>query len=239
MPHASGTGVRSSAPGFHVTPHHEPCGDLRPQRLAPGTPQRDAPGDHAGWRRLRPARQDTEEGTQVRQPHLPQERHAVHVTRRLTDWRARRPRAVHESVHEGGHPFHHRRPRALERLEERLWPMGIDRRGFKSVIQAALGDPLGVPLHLQARLPPGQRPCAWSGPCGTPSRPASAAGRPAPGTRPGVAARWRPADAGLPPLRLRGTSRGDRGARRGDAGRWACVKSGFIFPILPSFSHYL
>ena len=95
VPHASGTGVRGSAPGLHVTPHHEPCGDLRPQRLAPGTPQRDAPGDHAVWRRLRPARQDAEEGTQVRKPHLPQERQAVHVTRRLTDWRDLRPCAVH------------------------------------------------------------------------------------------------------------------------------------------------
>ena len=130
-----------SAPGLYVTPHHKPCGDLRPQRLAPGTPQRDAPGDHAVWRRLRPARQDTEEGTQVRKPHLPQERQAVHVTRRLTDWRDLRPRAVHSRVHEGGHPFHHRLPMALQRLEERLRHIGMDSRGADACPASTRGAP--------------------------------------------------------------------------------------------------
>jgi hypothetical protein len=40
-------------------------------------------------------------------------------------------------------------------------------------------------------------------------------------------------------LRLRGTPGGDTGTRRGDAGGWARVKSGFIFPILHTVSHLL
>jgi hypothetical protein len=46
---------------------------------------------------------------------------------------------------------------------------------------------LGCPLPPSTPAP-GQRPCDWSGPCGAPSRPTSAAG-----TRPYAAARWRPA----------------------------------------------
>jgi hypothetical protein len=44
---------------------------------------------------------------------------------------------------------------------------------------------------------------------------------------PALTSRWRGGAA-------EGNSRGDTGARRGDAGGWARVKSGFIFPILPS-----
>ena len=68
---------------------NEPGGTLKkperaalPWRWGQGRAQRDASGHPAALRRLRPPRQDARQGTEVRRPPRPQERHAGHATRR-------------------------------------------------------------------------------------------------------------------------------------------------------------
>ena len=91
--------------------------------------------------------------------------------------------------------------------------------------------PLDDALSLSAGRPsPDNRPRRLQPQCNRPAPAARRAERVARGGRPARPPPSSPAAGGEG--RLRGASRGDTGARRGDAGGWARVKSGFIFPIL-------